>query len=148
MARTSSSSAQPDDFEPARGTIEPDIDLEIYTGDSISELFQYPGFDYAIRYQPDDDRPNVLATVARAGEQVIGMAGATADSDCLWQVGIRVLDPWHGRGIGRHLVSRLTQAILAAGKIPYYSTWAANIASQRLAHSVGYRPTWVELYAR
>jgi GNAT superfamily N-acetyltransferase len=136
------------DFEPAGGTPGPDVEIELCTGDRIRDLYQYPGFEYAVCYRADDPRPDVMATVARAGGQVIGMAGASADCDCLWQVGINVVDAWQGRGIGRHLLSRLTQAILAAGKIPYYSTWAANIASQRLAASVGYRITWVELYAR
>jgi hypothetical protein len=34
------------------------------------------------------------------------------------------------------------------GKVPYYSTWANNIGSRRLATAVGFRPAWVEIYAK
>lgn len=135
-------------FKPASEIVSPGIHFELFTDERVRELYPYPGFNYAIRYRQDDERPDRLACAARASDQVVGIAGATADSDCLWQVGIKVLDGWHGRGIGKVLVSRLTQAILSAGKIPYYTTWPSHIVSQRLAGSVGYKVAWVELCAR
>ena len=54
---------------------------------------------------------------------------------------------YRNKGIGSFLVSQLTESILDMGKVPYYSTWANNIGSRRLALAVGYRPVWVEIYA-
>lgn len=75
-------------------------------------------------------------------------AGVKADSDAMWQIGVDVIAPEHGRGVGRALVGRLTELILDRGKIPYYSPAASNIRSRTVATSLGYWPAWTELYAR
>ena len=61
-------------------------------------------------------------------QTVIGIAGASADSDELWQIGVDVLPKYQGRCIGKALVSELTAAVLAAGKVP-------TLNSQRRADS-------------
>jgi predicted GNAT family acetyltransferase len=90
----------------------------------------------------------MLATVARLGGAVVGIAGASADSDQLWQIGVDVRPGQRGRGIGTALVSQLTEAILAEGKVPYYSTLVSNLASTNLALSVGYWMAWTDVYAQ
>jgi hypothetical protein len=37
--------------------------------------------------------------------------------------------------------------VLAAGRVPCYSTAVSNIASRSLAIRLGYWPAWTELYA-
>jgi predicted GNAT family acetyltransferase len=76
------------------------------------------------------------------------VAGASADSDDLWQIGVKVQDAYQGQGIGKALVSRVTAAILAAGKVPYYCTWVGNVLSSNTALSLGYRLAWTEVYVR
>lgn len=102
-------------------------------------------FSHAVTYHRK--RPNVLAAIARHEEKIVGAAGATEDSEHMWQVGIDVVPSHRGRGLAACLVSNLTAAILEKGKIPYYSTVPSNIASQRVAATCGYKPMWVEAYA-
>jgi GNAT superfamily N-acetyltransferase len=89
-----------------------------------------------------------LAAVARAGERIVGVAGASADSETLWQIGVEVAEDCRGKGIGTALVSALTEQVLQRGKIPYYSTAASNLHSGAIALKLGYWPAWTEMYAR
>jgi predicted GNAT family acetyltransferase len=66
----------------------------------------------------------------------------------MWQIGIDVVPSYRNQGIGKALVSRLTEALFKVGKLPYYSTRASNIPSRRIAISLGYWPAWVEIHSR
>ena len=124
------------------------LQLELYEEDRIDALRQYTQFQYGLSSTPQPDRPDVLACVARKENEVIALAGASADSDDFWQIGVEVLPPFRGRGIAREVVHELTRAILARGKIPYYSTHVDNLASNSVAIHLGYWPAWTEIYAR
>ena len=133
-------------FQPA---VPPDgITIRVLQGPQVSHLYPYPGFDHALAYQTGGQRPDVLAAAAYCAGEVIGVAGASADSDVLWQVGVDVRTAYQGRGIGRAVVSRVTEAIFAAGRVPHYVHAVANLPSARVALSLGYRPAWVEVYTR
>ena len=41
----------------------------------------------------------------------------------------------------------LTNRIMEMGDVPFYGTAAANIPSQNIAYSSGFRPAWVETEA-
>jgi GNAT superfamily N-acetyltransferase len=124
------------------------ISIELVTRVRIADAYAYPGFQHALGYQLDSARPDMLAALAWHDGRVVGMAGASADSDQLWQIGIDVRPEVQNRGIGKALVSRVTEAILAEGKLPYYSTWASNIRSSNVALGLGYWLAWTEVYAR
>jgi RimJ/RimL family protein N-acetyltransferase len=124
------------------------ITIQVLQGPQVSHLYQYPGFDHALAYQTGGQRPDVLAAAAYFAGEVIGVAGASADGDVLWQVGADVHAASQGRGIGRAVVSRVTEAIFAAGRVPHYVHAVANLPSARVALSLGYRPAWVEVYTR
>jgi GNAT superfamily N-acetyltransferase len=127
------------------------IRIELVAANQIDDLYQYPGFGYALSYRQDranDPRPDMLATVATQGGEIFGIAGASADADDLWQIGVQVIESARGHGIGRALVGHLTQGVLDAGKIPYYTTAVSNIGSRAIAISLGYWPAWTEMYAR
>jgi GNAT superfamily N-acetyltransferase len=119
--------------------------ITLLEGDAVLDLYTHRGFNNALQYDPEHPQPDVLATVVYQDGSPAGIAGASADSDDLWQIGIDVLPTARGSGIGSALVSRLTEAIFEHGKVPYYSTSPSNIASQRIAASVGFRPAWTEL---
>ena len=112
----------------------------------MAQLYAFEGFHNAISYDIGHPRPDVLALVARRGERIVGMAGASADCDMLWQVGIDVLPEARGCGIAAALINRLTIEILERGKIPYYGTASSNLASQRVAHRAGFAPAWACAY--
>jgi hypothetical protein len=124
------------------------IAVEVVDGLAVAELYQHHGFRHALSYLTGSPRPDMLAAVARRGDDVIGVAGASADCDALWQIGVDVVAGERGRGLGRAIVGRLTAAVLARGRVPYYSTTVSNLRSARLAVGLGYRLAWVELYAR
>lgn len=91
--------------------------------------------------------PDVLGVSAAAGGQLLGMAGASADSPMLWQIGIDVLPEARGQGVAQMLVGLIRNDILSAGCLPYYGTSISHLASQRVALGAGFRPAWFELVA-
>ena len=98
------------------------------------------------RFRPE--RPDVLAVAALDGEEIMGMAGCSADTPELWQIGIDVLPRYRGRGIGKTLVALLRNEAFRRGALPYYGTSLSNIASWRTALASGFLPAWVEAEAR
>ena len=123
------------------------IEISIVHEDGIDELHETKGFANALNYTPGPACPDMAAAVARHEGRVVGIAGVSADSDEMWQVGIDVITEYRVRGIGKALVGRATELVFALGKLPYYVTGPANVPSQRLALALGYRPTWTEAYA-
>ena len=79
--------------------------------------------------------------------QILGMAGASADSPLFWQIGINVDSHAVGMHVGSTLVRLLAQDIIAQGAVPYYGTSMSHIASQRVAHRAGFAVAWAELVA-
>ena len=113
-----------------------------------AEIKQFEGdarFDEAFCF--DEKSPDMLGVAAVQEEEIIGMAGASADSLYFWQIGINVAKEAEGRHIATKLVSLITQDILEQGKVPYYGTSMSNLASQRVAANTGFEVAWVELLA-
>ena len=98
------------------------------------------------RFRPE--RPDVLAVAALDGGAIMGMAGCSADTPELWQIGVDVLPPYRGRGVGKTLVALLRDEVFRRGALPYYGTSLSNIASWRVALASGFLPAWVEAEAR
>lgn len=95
----------------------------------------------------DENAPDVLGVSAHEGNEIIGMAGASADSNDLYQIGIDVCPEFRGRGISSKLVALLKDELLNRGKVPFYKTAASHIASRNTAINAGFFPAWVELYS-
>jgi GNAT superfamily N-acetyltransferase len=91
---------------------------------------------------------DVLAVGAYDGGELVGLAGASADCDTMWQIGIDVLPPYRKQGIASALTSRLALEILERGKVPFYCAAWSNVASVRNAIRSGFRPSWVEMTAK
>ena len=89
-----------------------------------------------------------LAVGAYDGETLIGLAGASADCETMWQIGVDVLPAYRRRGVASALVSRLACEILSRGLVPFYCAAWCNLPSVRNAIRCGFRPAWVELTAR
>ena len=119
---------------------------ELVEREDIPALYHLQGFENSIGNGSNHPRPDALAVIAKAGDAIIGMAGASEDCATMWQVGIDVLPAYRNRGMAAYLVNRLTIEILRRGVVPYYGTSSANIASQRTAHRAGYSPAWVCSY--
>jgi len=90
---------------------------------------------------------DMLAVAAYDSDEIIGLAGCSADCDAMWQIGIDVLPGARRQGVAAALTSRLALEVLARGKVPFYGCAWANIGSARNALRSGFRPAWAELTA-
>ena len=88
---------------------------------------------------------DVIAAGAYHGNRLIGLAGASADCESMWQIGIDVLPEYRRQGIASALTSKLAVEILNRGIVPFYCCAWSNIGSIRNAIASGFRPAWVQL---
>ncbi len=95
-----------------------------------------------------DRAPDMLAVAACDNGEIVGMAGASADSDAMWQIGVEILPEHRGKGLAAGLVSMLANETLRRGKIPYYGTAVSHVGSQAVAQAAGFVPAWAELTTR
>ncbi len=119
------------------------FDLVRYDQNAILKFRGDNRFDEAFAFDPD--APDVLGIAAVKDGEILGMAGASADSPLFWQIGINVNSSAVGAHVGSTLVRLLAQDIIAHGAIPYYGTGMSHIASQRVAHRAGFVVAWAEL---
>ena len=115
-----------------------------YEGAEIHPLYADGRFRNALCDSFLPERPDVLAVAAVQGDEIIGMAGCSADTPLLWQIGIDVVPGHRGKGLGTALVLALKNEILRRGKIPYYGTSLSNLHSWHIALNCGFVPSWVE----
>lgn len=128
--------------------IKTDLNIKWLEQNDLSEYYGKEEFSNALcdRFRPD--RPDVLAIVALDGDKICGMAGCSADTPEMWQIGIDVLPEYRGKGIAKTLVALLRDEAYRRGAIPYYGTSLSNIASWKTAISCGFVPAWVETESR
>ena len=125
-----------------------EIELSLLEGEKLRVLSEDMRFPNALGYAYNPQRPRMVAVAASYRGEMVGIAAAAADCDVMWQIGVDTLPEYRNRGIAKTVVSTLTENLFEKGILPYYSTRIVNIASQRTALSLGYRPAWIELYSR
>lgn len=86
-----------------------------------------------------------LAVGAFDGDQLIGLAGCSADCDTMWQIGVDVLPQYRRQGIAACLTNRLAYEILETSRVPFYCCAWSNMKSARNAVKSGFRPAWVQM---
>lgn len=126
--------------------VKPMTQVKWYEGEEIQKFKGDSRFDQAFVF--DDSCPDVLGVAALDGDTIMGMAGASADSETLYQIGIDVLPEYCGKGIGTNLVALIKQELLKRGKIPFYGTSVSHIASRKIAIKAGFLPAWAEFYSK
>ncbi|WNS46826.1 GNAT family N-acetyltransferase [Paenibacillus sp. MMS20-IR301] len=117
--------------------------FELIRREEVVRLFDAARFNEAVIYDPELPWQTDLAMLAMQDGEIAGVAGASQTCAKLWQIGIEVLPQYRNMGLAGYLVNRLTYEILECGGIPSYDVIASNIASQRVAHRLGYFPAWV-----
>lgn len=72
-------------------------------------------FDEAFAF--DNNFPDVLA-VAKLDDygNILGIAGASKDSDIMWQIGVNVLEGAEGQGIAKNVVKALKMEYYVEGR--------------------------------
>lgn len=124
--------------------IKTDLKIKWLEQNDITPFYGNENFPNAICDKFKPERPDVLAVVAMDGDKIMGMAGCSADTQELWQIGIDVLPEYRGRGIAKTLVTLLRNETFRRGAIPYYGTGLSNLASWKTALECGFKPFWVE----
>ena len=119
------------------------VEIKKYNQEEILQFKDDDRFDEAFCFS--EASPDVLAVAAIIDHEIVGMAGASADSPSFWQIGINVNKNFEGRHIASGLVSILKSDILKKGIVPYYGTSFSNLASQHVAARAGFEVAWVEL---
>ncbi|MBO6000112.1 MAG: GNAT family N-acetyltransferase [Lachnospiraceae bacterium] len=139
---------RPDNDMPAEADRFP-YGIRWYDRVSIEQFRGDPRFSEAFTFL--EEAPDVLGVAAvknpgeNGTEEILGMAGASADSPEMWQIGINILPSAREKGIAKHLVTLIKNEIIKEGKLPYYGTAMSHIASQRVALRSGFLPAWAEL---
>ena len=121
------------------------FEMRILTPQDFTDLYR-PEWSNALCEQRK--HLDVLGVGAYDGDRLVGLAGASADCDTMWQIGIDVLPAYRRQGIASALTSRLAMEILERGKVPFYCAAWCNIRSVRNAIKSGFRPAWVEMTAK
>lgn len=91
---------------------------------------------------------DMLAVGAFDGEKLIGLAGASADCESMWQIGVDVLPEYRQKGIASSVTSQLALEILNREIVPFYCAAWSNVKSVKNALKSGFKPAWVQVTAK
>ncbi len=117
----------------------------------LLETEELANLDHALWHNAlSTERPQLdrLAVGAYDRGELVGLAGASADCDTMWQIGIDVLPAYRRQGIASALVAQLALAVLSRDLVPFYCCAWSNIRSARTAIRAGFRPAWVTITAK
>ena len=115
--------------------------------DDIAVFDERESFKHALGYIKDC--PDVIAVAATDDDgNIMAMAGASRDSDIMWQIGIDVKPAYEHRGLAVYLVTQLKEHILGLGKVPFYGTSESHSNSMDVALRAGFIPSFTEVFCR
>ena len=132
-------------YLPDRSALVParQIETRLYEGAELERFRGDPAFDEAFAFDPD--APDLFGIGALKDGQILGMAGASADSPLLWQIGVNVSPGARQAGLASYLVSRAREEVFSRGAVPFYGTAVSHLLSQRVAARAGFLPAWAEM---
>lgn len=119
---------------------------ELIQGNDINKLAGAMEFHNSLSFNSEGKTLTKIVFLARKGDEIVGMAGAGAETDKLWEVGVDIKSEFRNGGLGTNLVRMLTIEVLKKGIIPFYSASVTNIGSQMVASRSGYIPFWIDTY--
>lgn len=129
--------------EEKMNALKQEYEVKWYEKEDIEQFRGDERFVHAYSFLPD--APDVLGVAVLKGGEILGMAGASADSDVMWQIGIDVMPESKGQNLGPFITILLKREILERGKLPYYGTVESHIQSQKVAVKSGFVPYWAEI---
>lgn len=126
----------------------PDFEVKWFEEKDIGQFYGDNRFPNAFCEKYEPKRPDLLGVCAIIDGEIAGMAGCSADSKIMWQIGIDVMPQYRGKGIGTALVGILKDEIFKRGAIPFYGTAPTNIHSKNIALNCGFYPAWTEISSK
>ncbi len=121
------------------------FELQWFEQEDIQKLYGAGEYSNALCEGFNPKRPDVLAVAAIIDNKIAGLAGCSADTKIMWQIGIDVREEYRSMGIGATLVALLKNEILRRGYIPFYGTSLSNLHSWNIALKCGFYPAWIEI---
>jgi hypothetical protein len=122
-----------------------DFKFKWFENEEIHQFYDTKMFPNALCTNYNSQRPDVLAVAAYDKDEIIGMAGCSADTPLLWQIGVDINEEYCGKGIGTYLVTLIKNEIEKRDKIPFYGTSLSNLYSWNTALNSGFTPVWIEV---
>lgn len=132
-------------FLPKYEAVDSDLEIRLIEGDEISALEEDGRIDEAFLFE--DYIEDVLGTEVFSEEgELVAVAGATANSERMWELGVNSFV--EGKGYGQAALSKLVKEVQKRGKVPYSGTALSHCASQNISLRAGLVPAFCELRAR
>ena len=132
-------------FLPKYEAVDSDLEIRLIEGDEISALEEDERIDEAFLFE--DYIEDVLGTEVFSEEgELVAVAGATANSNRMWELGVNSFV--EGKGYGQAALSKLVKEVQKRGKVPYSGTALSHCASQNISLRAGLVPAFCELRAR
>lgn len=119
-------------------------ELRWYDREDILQMKEGNPFKHALMYIPGC--PDVTAVAALDDGEPIAMAGASSDSDTMWQVGIDVLPGYEHKGLAVALVTMMKEKIMESGRVPFYGTSESHSNSLDVSIRSGFLPSFTEVF--
>jgi hypothetical protein len=135
-------------FLPAKDTsdFKTDIKVKWLEQEDIHPFYGREEFSNALCDRFNPERPDVLAVIALDGEKIMGMAGCSADTPLMWQIGIDVLSGYEHKGLAVYLVTKLKEILMDKGIVPFYGTSESHSNSMDVAIRSGFMPSFTEVF--
>ena len=114
--------------------------------EEIQLLQGIQGFGNSLAFDENGNTPTCIVYYAMKNEEIIALAGASKESDAMWEIGVDVKEPFRNEGLATTLVNHLVLSILKKGVVPFYCASVTNVASQAVAYRSGLMPCWVSTY--
>ena len=133
------------DLEAGEYEFEVPFRLKWYDENEVDVYRKANPFKHALGFI--SEAPDVIAVAALdEGDEPIAMAGASRDSNSMWQIGVDVTKGYGHKGLAVYLVTTLKERILEMGKVPFYGTSESHSNSMDVAIRAGFIPSFTEVF--
>lgn len=123
------------------------VTCKLLEGEELLRMRGIQGFGNSLAFDAQGNTPTCIALATWKDGEIAGLAGASAETPGLWEMGVDVRPGFRRRGLASALVSNLADAILERGVVPFYCASVTNLGSQAAAHRSGLAPCWVSTYS-
>lgn len=136
----------PDVKQSRRKEMLPEYTYRMLEGEGLLELQGIKGFDNSLMFDADGNTGTYIVFYAERDGEIAGLAGASIESERVWEIGVDVKEKYRKGGLASVLVNHLMYSILDRNIVPIYCAASSNPASQAAAFRAGFQPCWVSTY--